>query len=215
MTHATTTSTDTGASPGAPRPPMVGVARAIEDDSRLDGAVRALRPLGEALVADEGRRDLLLGRQMGHALHPLLTDAPIGAWMSAVVLDLVGGEESRAAAQRLVGLGILTAVPTALTGMAEWAHTDERSARVGVVHAAGNSLALGLFSASWLARRRGRHGRGRALGLVGVAAVAAGGFLGAHLAIARNVSSRDAAFAESLPPAQRVGATPATDAVVA
>lgn len=200
---------------GAPRPPLVGVARALEGETRLDGAVHALRPVADALVADDTRRDLLLGRQMGHALHPLLTDAPIGAWASAVLLDLVGGEDSRAAAQRLVGIGILSAVPTALTGLAEWAHLGERDARVGVAHAAGNSVALGLFSASWFARRRGDHARGVSLGLAGVAAIAVSGFLGAHLAIARNVNSRDAAFAESLPPDQRVGRDRTGDAVVA
>lgn len=201
--------------PGAARPPLVEVARALEEDTRLDGAVDALRPLAAALVQDEGRRDLLLGRQMGHAVHPLMTDAPIGAWMSAVVLDLVGGPGSRAAAQRLVGIGVLSAVPTAVTGLAEWSHTDRRTARVGVAHAAGNSVALGLFSASWLARRKGHHAKGVTLGLVGAAAVTVSGFLGAHLAIARNVNSRDAAFAESLPPDQRFGSDVAGDAVVA
>ncbi|MBX9243883.1 DUF2231 domain-containing protein [Actinotalea ferrariae] len=201
--------------PGGPRPPLVEVARALEDDARLDGAVDALRPLAQALVADDARRDLLLGRQMGHALHPLMTDAPIGAWMSAVVLDLVGGEGSRDAARRLVGIGVLSALPTALTGLAELAHTDRRTARVGAAHAAGNSVALGLFSASWLARRRGHHTKGVSLGLAGAAAVTVSGFLGAHLAIARNVGSRDAAFAESLPPDQRFGPDAPADAVVA
>lgn len=200
---------------GAPRPPLVGVARALEGETRLDGAVEALRPVAHALVAEPGRRDLLLGRQLGHALHPLLTDAPLGAWSSAVLLDLVGGTQSRAAAQRLVGFGLLSAVPTALTGLAEWAHLGRRDARVGVAHAGGNSLALGLFAASWLARRRGSHASGVALGLAGVAAAGASGFLGAHLAIARGVSSRDAAFAESLPPDQRVGRDRTGDAVVA
>ncbi len=202
-------------SAGAPRPPLVGLARSLEGEARLDGAVDALRPVADALVADDARRDLLLGRQLGHAVHPLLTDAPIGAWASAVLLDLVGGEESRAAAQRLVGIGVLAAVPTAVTGLAEWAHLGRRDARVGVAHAAGNSLALGLFAASWLARRRGRHASGVVLGLAGAGAVGASGFLGAHLAVARNVSSRDAAFAESLPPDQRVGRDRAGDAVVA
>lgn len=203
--------------PGGPRPPLVGVARALEEETRLDGAVDALRPVADALVADDARRDLLLGRQLGHAAHPLLTDAPIGAWASAVLLDLVGGSQSRAAAQRLVGIGVLSAVPTALTGLAEWSHLGRRDARVGVAHAAGNSVALGLFSASWIARRKGHHAKGVALGLAGVAAVSVSGFLGAHLAIARNVNSRDVEFAGSMPAdsTDPDSLGPASDAVVA
>lgn len=194
------------------RPPLVGIARRIEEDERLDSLVSALRPAARALVADPGRRALLLGKQLGHAVHPLLTDAPLGAWMSASVLDLVGGRAARPAARRLVGFGLLTAVPTALTGLAEWSHTTERESRVGVVHATSNSVALMIYGASWLSRRRGHHLKGTVLSLVGGLTASVGGYLGAHLAIARNVASRDAAFAESLPQTSRaVGAEPAVE----
>jgi hypothetical protein len=32
----------------------------------------------------------LRGRGFGHALHPVLTDIPLGMWMAATVLDVVG-----------------------------------------------------------------------------------------------------------------------------
>ena len=47
-----------------------------------------------------------------------------------------------------------------------------------------------LATASWLARRRGRHVRGAALALVGGLALGVGGFLGGHLSVARKVGSR-------------------------
>lgn len=194
------------------RPPLVDLARRIEEDQRLDSLVSALRPAARALVSDPGRRALLLGKQLGHAVHPVLTDAPLGAWMSASVLDLVGGRAARPAARRLVGFGLLTAVPTALTGLAEWSHTTERESRVGVVHAASNSAALMLYGASWLSRRRGHHLKGTALALAGAMTSSVGGYLGGHLAIARNAASRDPAFAESLPQTSRaVGAEPAVE----
>src|SRR5690606_8609173 len=145
------------------------------------------------LVDGPLRAWLLLGRPMGHALHPLLTDVPIGAWMSATVLDL-SGPGARSAARRLVGLGILAAVPTALTGLAAWSRTSRRDARVGVLHAAGNSVGLVLATASWLARRRDHHALGAVLGLGVLGAVGASGFLGAHLSIARSVGTRDPEF---------------------
>ena len=181
------------------RPALVDVAQRIEGDERLDSLVGALRPAAQALVSDPARRALLLGTQLGHAVHPVLTDAPLGAWMSATVLDLVGGRSARPAARRLVGFGVLTAVPTALTGLAEWSHTSGRDSRVGVVHAASNSVALMLYGASWVSRRRGHHLKGTVLSLMGGLIAGVGGYLGAHLAIARNVASRDAAFSESVP----------------
>ncbi|MDT0166802.1 hypothetical protein Q9R32_14705 [Actinotalea sp. AC32] len=182
-------------------PPLVGLALRLEDEERLDPVVDALRPLARSLVSDPARRAVLLGRQMGHSLHPLLTDVPIGTWVSALALDVVGGRSARPAARRLIGLGILAAVPTAVTGLADWSHTSQRNSRVGVVHAAGNTVGLLLFGASWIARGRGHHARGVTLGMLGGAAAGASGFLGAHLSLARNVNARDEAFADSLPAA--------------
>jgi uncharacterized membrane protein len=183
----------------ADEPALVTLALRLEEDGRLDTAVDALQPAADALVADSTRRDVLLGKAMGHSLHPLLTDVPIGAWVSALALDLVGGRQSRPAARRLIGIGILAAVPTAVSGLADWQHAGRRNQRVGVVHAAGNSVGLLLFGASWLARGRGHQARGVTLGLLGSAAVGFSGFLGAHLSLARNVAARDEAFADSLP----------------
>jgi uncharacterized membrane protein len=168
----------------------------LESARALDPVVRLVRPLAGALVADPARADLLRGTWLGHALHPVLTDLPIGFWTSALTLDAVGGRGSRTAATRLVGLGVLTAIPTAVTGWAEWSGTDQREQRVGVVHAVSNAAAVVVFAASYRARRRGDHLRGKALGLVGSTALGLGGYLGGHLVSARKVSSRHPAFAD-------------------
>lgn len=188
--------------PDDEEPLLVRLTHLVEDDERLDGLVAALKPLAERLQEVPGA-DLLRGRPMGHALHPVLTDAPLGAWMSAGLLDLLRPHGTRDAARVLTGLGVLTAVPTAVTGLVEWGRTEGRDSRTGVAHAAGNSVALTVFAASWLARRRGHHGRGVALGLLGLGIGAASGYLGAHLAIARDVGSRHASFARTEPEEDR------------
>lgn len=176
-------------------PPLVGLARRLEQTPRLDPVVRVARPLAARLTRDQRVRGALTGQWLGHAVHPLLTDVPIGTWTSAMLLDLVGGREARPAAQRLVGIGIASAVPTAITGWAEYAGIEHRrEQRVGVVHAVANATALGLYVASYRARRRDHHGRGTALALGGGAALSAGGYLGGHLVSARKVSSRHPAF---------------------
>ena len=195
--------------PSAPAP--VSWVRQLEGSTALDPLVRALRPLADALVADPARRDLLRGAWLGHAVHPVLTDVPIGLWTSATVLDAVGGSTARPAAQRLVGLGVLAAGPTAVTGWAEWSGSRQRDQRVGLVHAVANAAAIGLFASSWRARSRGRHARGVALSLAASSSLGLGGFLGGHLVSARKVSSRHPEFRE--PGSAQPGATDALHSV--
>jgi uncharacterized membrane protein len=184
------------AAAAAPTPPAVDLTERLESLTALDPVVRAIRPLADALVADPDRRDLLRGAWLGHAVHPVLTDVPIGLWVSAVTLDLVGGRAARPAARRLIGLGVLSFVPTALTGWAEFSGIGAREQRVGVVHAVTNAAAAVGFAASWRARGRGQLLRGKALALAASATLGAGGYLGGHLVSARKVSSRHPAFGD-------------------
>jgi uncharacterized membrane protein len=162
---------------------------ALEEQPWLDQAARVVSPVADWLVARTYRRELLQGAWIGHAVHPFLTDIPIGSWMSASILDLVGGPSARPAAKVLIGVGVVSAVPTALTGWAEWSVTTGAARRVGVVHAAANAVAVGLYGASWAARRRERQRRGAVLALGGMSMVTVGGYLGGHLISVLNVST--------------------------
>ena len=144
-------------------------------------------------------KDALSGSWLGHALHPFLTDLPIGTWTSATLLDAVGGEDSARAADQLIGAGVLASLPTAVTGVSEWTDTersDENVRRLGVVHAAANVAALALFTASLIARRRGNRGRGKALSVAGMGALTVGGHLGGHLSYAKGVGVDQTTFEE-------------------
>jgi len=113
------------------------------------------------------------------------------------VLDLVGGAQSSAAAQRLVGTGLLAVAPTAWTGWAEWSAAGSRDQRVGLVHAVANAVAISLYATSYVARRRGRHGTGVQLAVAGAAFSGLGGYLGSHLALGRKLGSRHPAYDEA------------------
>ena len=166
------------------------LATRLEDTEALDAAVAAMdRALPDAMRHGPVRA-ALGGRWLGHALHPMLTDFPLGSWMSASLLDLIGGSTSRTASRRLIGFGILAALPTAASGASDWLSASPRQRRVGVVHAATNSTALSLYTLSFLARRRGRHARGVALGIAGGLVATAGGFFGGHLSLARDTGLR-------------------------
>ena len=180
------------------RPPaIVRWTRRLEDAEALDGPVAAFEPKVRALFGSGTRGSVLRGDWLGHALHPLLTDLVIGTWTSATLLDLVGGEDSEPAAQRLVGTGLLAVGPTAWTGWAEWSEAGPREKRVGLVHAVTNGAAIGLYTASWVARLRGRHGSGSRLALTGAAVAGFGAYLGGHLAVARKVGSRHPEFGQA------------------
>ncbi len=144
------------------------------------------------MFCDDGRPGHSL-----HSLHPLLTDVPIGAWTSATLLDLVGGSASRPAARKLIGIGLATAAPTALTGLTDWADSepvDDQVRRMGIVHAVSNVTATAVYGASLASRRRGAHTTGALLGLAGAGAIGAGGFLGGDLAYARGVGVNETLF---------------------
>jgi uncharacterized membrane protein len=133
-------------------------------------------------------RDVLRGGWLGHALHPLLTDVPIGAWASALVLDLAGGSSAESAADLLVGVGLAAVAPTALAGWSDWGESSTpEQRRVGVVHAAANIAAAGMFAASLMRRRERRRGSAKLLSLAGACALGVGGYLGGHLSYARGV----------------------------
>jgi nitrite reductase/ring-hydroxylating ferredoxin subunit/uncharacterized membrane protein len=146
-----------------------------------------------AKVVPKGRlRDLASGSPLGHPVHPLLVAVPIGSWTAASYLDLTLGDKR--AAQRLVAFGVLAALPTALTGANDWSTTDGAERRVGLVHALLTDAALGLYTSSWLARRRGKHLRGVGLSLAGLTVLGGAGWLGGHLAYALGVGVDTTAF---------------------
>ena len=132
-------------------------------------------------------KDVLSGAGLGHPLHPMLTDVPIGAYTASVVLDLVGRGRYDGASEALLTSGILATLPTAASGLSDWSETYGEDKRVGVVHAVGNVTALSLFTASLVLRRSGRRGLGRGLGLAAFAVLAGGGYLGGYLSFARGV----------------------------
>ena len=153
----------------------------LERSQTLDPVVRIVEPLAGRIVADERLRRVLHGEATGIPLHIIFTDVPLGAWWMAQFLDLFPDDGTRRAATRLVGLGVVAAVPTALTGWAEWTRADRGTRRVGILHASANTVGTLVFLGSWAARSRGRHDLGVRLsrlgGVVLLVAAMSGGYM--------------------------------------
>lgn len=157
------------------------VVQWIESQARVDEPAEAVAETINKLLPVGPIKDAVSGTWLGHPVHPLLVALPIGSWVSASVLDLVGVDGDSDAAQRLVGLGVLAALPTALTGASDWSDTSGGANRIGAVHALLNLGAVGVYGLSWRARRRGAHGAGVGWAVAGGALVSASGWLGGHL----------------------------------
>jgi nitrite reductase/ring-hydroxylating ferredoxin subunit/uncharacterized membrane protein len=159
-------------------------------DEPAGAAAKAVaQVVGQGLV-----KDLLSGTKLGHPLHPLLTDIPIGTLASATVLDLLAAERGEPAADLLVAIGLLSALPTIAAGAADWSDSYGPDQRVGAVHAVANVIGLRLYGWSLRARRRGDRRIGTVLGLAGMGTMAVGGYLGGYLSHSRGVGVNNAFY---------------------
>lgn len=157
---------------------MVAVEH-IEQADQLDPVSDRLQRAVLSVLRPQWLRDLLHGVWLGHPLHPVMVQVPVGAWISAAVLDAVPGQER--AATTLIATGAIAAVPTAMAGANDWASMSVEQRRVGLLHAASNTTALALYTGSLIARLRGRHGLGKVLGYTALGVAGAGAYLGGHL----------------------------------
>ena len=168
----------------------------LESIERLDGIAKQLATAVGKAVPHGPAKDVASGTWLGHALHPVLTDVPIGMWMGAVALDVLGGRRSEPAADLLVKLGLVAVVPTAVSGLSDWSDTLAGERRVGLVHAGGNGTASLFFASSLWARKRGSRGLGIALGMLGAGATVVSAYLGGHLSLSLGVGVDQTALEE-------------------
>jgi nitrite reductase/ring-hydroxylating ferredoxin subunit/uncharacterized membrane protein len=194
------------------RPSGYEVAEKLAKVEALDAPAEAIAKRIRGWVPAGPLKDALSGTWLGHALHPVLTDIPIGTWTSALLLDWLGGDGSREGADRLIALGLAAAAPTFASGWLEYADStagNQTVKRVGIVHAASNGTAAALFATSLAARRNGARGRGKLLALAGGACMMTGGFLGGHLSFAEGTGVDRNAFEK--PPEDWTDVAPESD----
>jgi nitrite reductase/ring-hydroxylating ferredoxin subunit/uncharacterized membrane protein len=182
----------------------------LENLEAVDRISSPLQDVVSRAVPNGSRlKDVLSGTWLQHPVHPPLTDVVIGSWLSGLAVDMLGGREGATASRRLVGLGILAALPTAATGASDWSDTIGKDRRLGSIHAVANSTALAAQSLSWLQRRRGNRGAGIALSVAAVGLSSAAAWIGGHLSYGRAVGVNHTAFEDG--PEEWVRALDATE----
>ncbi|TKK65969.1 Rieske 2Fe-2S domain-containing protein [Ilyomonas limi] len=148
-------------------------------------------------------KDFLHGVWLGHPLHPVLTDVPVGAWTAAAVLDsleLLGGKKYKAGADAAIAVGLVGAAGSAITGLTDWTGTSGKSRKIGLMHALLNVTATTLYTTSYFLRKQ-KGSRKTAIGLAmlgyGVASLAA--YLGGHLVYGEQIGVDHTATAAEYP----------------
>jgi nitrite reductase/ring-hydroxylating ferredoxin subunit/uncharacterized membrane protein len=168
---------------------------ALDNPQLQDTALTIARTLNKAVLeGGEGTRkvvDLLHGTWLGHPLHPVLVEVVVGAWSISSFFDLVSyfnrSKQAEMIADALLQIGNYAALPSILSGLAQYSTIPEPAANIGLTHAVANNIGFALQVAS--ARARSRGDRERALSLSGLAMIfmTTGAYLGGHLTYNKRV----------------------------
>ena len=105
----------------------------------LSALFRPIRPV----------KDFLNGTWLGHPVHAVVTDVPIGALTVSIVADLIG---QPVVADVTLLLGVLAMVASAVTGLADYTDTDGTARARATVHSVVMTASLLLYGASLLIR---------------------------------------------------------------
>jgi nitrite reductase/ring-hydroxylating ferredoxin subunit/uncharacterized membrane protein len=162
------------------------------------GAYEAAGPVGQQT------KNALHGVWLGHPLHPVFTDLPIGAWTTALALDAAsnGDPGMRRAATFAIGVGLTGALAAAVTGLTDWSETDGQSRRAGLIHGLLNLTATALLTTAFALRKKDSHEGGRKCAWTGYAIALGAAYLGGDLVYGQRigVTHADAELPEEFTP---------------
>jgi len=144
-------------------------------------------------VGDAGQiaKNAMHGVWLGHPLHPVFTDVPLGAWTTGLVLDAVGAirddEGLQRAADVAMAVGLVGAAGAAVTGLTDWSETQGRSRRTGLLHGLLNITATALYATAYALRKSGSRSSGTSCAIAGYTIALGAAFLGGDLVFDQRV----------------------------
>lgn len=179
-------------------------------DDLIDQQQGWLDPLGETLsnwiqyagdsMGSAGGKvfDFLHGVWLGHPLHPVLTDVPVGAWTVAAIMDSADtffpSPGAKRASDAAVGIGILGGLGAGLAGVVDWHHLKGHERRLGLTHGLLNMAVLTLYGLSWLLRRGKARPAGVSTGMLAFAVASLSAYIGGELVFKQGIGVNRTAF---------------------
>ena len=163
----------------------------IKKQEWLEPIAERLQPAVAASLGTDGAigpkiANLLHGTWLGHPLHVVLTDVPIGSWTAAAVLDALeektGSRAMGQGADAVIAVGLAGAAGAAITGLADWSKIGGgQPRRIGLTHALLNATATACYVTSLCLRRAHSRRAGRRFALLGLIVSSVSAYLGGHL----------------------------------
>jgi nitrite reductase/ring-hydroxylating ferredoxin subunit/uncharacterized membrane protein len=158
--------------------------------------------------------DLLHGTWLGHPLHVVLTDVPLGSWTAAAVLDVLeektGSSAMGRGADATIALGLAGAAGAAITGLADWSKIGGgQPRRIGLAHGLLNATATACYVTSLCLRRTHSRRAGRRFALLGLMVSSVAAYLGGHLVFKEKLGVDHTA--DHLPPEDFLPVLPDTE----
>jgi nitrite reductase/ring-hydroxylating ferredoxin subunit/uncharacterized membrane protein len=171
------------------------VEQLLAKQAWVDQVADALQPIINDLFNNSGQagrtvKDALNGVWLGHPVHPMITDVPVGAWTLAQVFDVVSAQRGDDAgldnaSDLAVGVGVVAAVGAAATGFTDWSEVGGIQRKMGLVHGLLNAVSLVFYLGSLALRLNGGdRARARTLSATGYLISATAAYVGGDLVFA-------------------------------
>lgn len=179
------------------------IGQIVESQTWLDKLAapiqsRLLKFFGQPGQPNRKLKDVLNGTWLGHALHPLLTDVPLGGWSGTTLLDLawLNNEDEGIArgADLTLLLGLAGATGAAVTGLTDWSDLEGTDRRVGLMHGLLNGSIILLYLTSWILRLTGRRRTAIAFSTTGYVTSLLSAYLGGELSFAKGIGVNHVAW---------------------
>lgn len=145
--------------------------------------------------------EILQGKWLGHPLHPAIVHIPVGAWLAALLIDVVehSRQDSGPAAHlalACVTIGLIGALLSVPTGVADWTSIKKEKPawKLGLYHMALNLLAAVVWAANlglrWkaLGTKEPVSAAVLATSAAGAALVAVSGYIGSLMVFDHGIS---------------------------
>lgn len=188
--------------------PMDAILKTIDQQEWLEKAGDAIQPVVTKTFQAGGKtgkavKNFLHGSWLGHPVHPMITDVPLGAWTTAAVLDtleICGSKKYKPGADASVAVGLAGAAGAAVTGITDWSGTTSIERKTGLLHGMLNVGATALYITSlFLRKKKKTRVAGITLSMIGYGIATASAYLGGTLVYNKQVGVNHTAIPEGYP----------------